>query len=188
MKPFLTLKLRSERLVIRPPTERDLKVLRAAMKVSAEHLREWQPTPSADPASLTVLSQGIERDRALWRRDLQYAFLVLSEDESEVVGRVSLSGVWRGAYQGAFLGYWTSAAYLRKGYAKEFIQRVLKCAFTDLALHRVQAAIMPNNVASLAVIRALAFREEGLAKSYLRINDEWRDHLLFAKLSSEAFP
>jgi [ribosomal protein S5]-alanine N-acetyltransferase len=184
VKASLTLKLKSERLVIRPPTERDLKLLRASMKLSANHLREWQPMPSTDPTSLTVLSQGIERDRALWRRDLQYAFLVLSKDETEVVGRVSLSGIWRGAYQGAFLGYWICASQLRKGYAKESIRRVLQCAFAELDLHRVQAAIMPSNLASLAVIKALAFREEGLAKSYLRINGEWQDHLLFAKLSS----
>jgi [ribosomal protein S5]-alanine N-acetyltransferase len=183
MKASLSSKLHTDRVLLRAPNAKDVASLAVAMKRNLAHLSPWQPAQSA-PASLTHIAQSIERDRSRWRVDLQYA-LIASPDEKHILGRVSLSGILRGAHQGAFLGYWVDARYLRQGYATEIIARTLGFAFGELGLHRVQAAIMPENKASLAVIRRLGFREEGFAKSYLEIAGSWRDHLLFAKLADE---
>ena len=61
-------------------------------------------------------------------------------------------------------------------------------AFEELRLHRLEAACLPTNVASIRVLRANGFQEEGLARSYLKINGEWRDHLLFALLADDPRP
>ena len=58
-------------------------------------------------------------------------------------------------------------------------------AFGALRLHRVEAACVPTNHASRRVLEKSGFRHEGLAKAYLKINDDWADHLLFGVVSDD---
>jgi ribosomal-protein-alanine N-acetyltransferase len=53
---------------------------------------------------------------------------------------------------------------------------LLAHAFGDLGLHRVQANIQPENVASLALVQGAGFRREGFSPRYLKIRGRWRDH------------
>ena len=62
---------------------------------------------------------------------------------------------------------------------------VLKYAFEDLNLHRVQVAIIPRNTSSRRVVEKLSLREEGIAERYLEINGEWEDHIRYAFTSEE---
>jgi len=64
------------------------------------------------------------------------------------------------------------------------VRLILPFAFDHLKLHRVEAACLPSNAASIALLRRCGFREEGLARRYLRINGQWQDHLLFAQLAA----
>lgn len=56
----------------------------------------------------------------------------------------------------------------------------LRFAFAEAGLHRVQAAVMPRNGASIRVLEKTGFRREGLSLRYLQINGVWEDHLIFA--------
>ena len=57
-------------------------------------------------------------------------------------------------------------------------------AFGPLALHRVEANIMPRNQASLRVAEKCGFQPEGLARRYLCINGVWEDHLHMVRLNA----
>ncbi len=67
------------------------------------------------------------------------------------------------------------------------LRSVLPFVFETLGLHRLEAACLPDNVASERLLRKLGFQEEGYARDYLRINAQWHDHLLFALLSNDYF-
>ncbi|MEM9846004.1 MAG: GNAT family protein, partial [Pseudomonadota bacterium] len=54
--------------------------------------------------------------------------------------------------------------------------------FTELDLSRIEAACLPENLASRGVLEKSGFKYEGVAQSYLQINGRWRNHLLFANL------
>jgi [ribosomal protein S5]-alanine N-acetyltransferase len=58
-------------------------------------------------------------------------------------------------------------------------------AFHDLGLHRVQAAVVPENKASARVLQKCGFREEGLARRYLFLDGQWKDHRMFALTPEE---
>ena len=60
-------------------------------------------------------------------------------------------------------------------------QALLHFAFDELGLHRVQANIIPRNVASVRVAEKAGLRREGLALRYLRINGAWEDHAMYAR-------
>lgn len=94
-----------------------------------------------------------------------------------LIGSVTLSSIVYGSFQSAFLGYKMDARYVRRGYMKEALATVMDYAFGQLQLHRLEANVMPRNTASLAVLRSLGFREEGLALAYLQIQGVWEDHL-----------
>lgn len=87
--------------------------------------------------------------------------------------------------QMASIGYWTGTPYVRRGYMTEAVKAALEFCFTQLGLHRVEAACIPDNVASRGLLEKIGFRMEGEASAYLKINGDWRDHLLYAILRED---
>jgi ribosomal-protein-alanine N-acetyltransferase len=57
--------------------------------------------------------------------------------------------------------------------------------FDSLELHRLEAACLPANVASIKLLERTGFTREGMARRYLKINGVWQDHLLYALLESD---
>ena len=65
------------------------------------------------------------------------------------------------------------------------LRALLPFVFDELRLHRLEAACLPHNESSKAVLAKVGFHDEGLARQYLRINGQWADHLLFALLRAD---
>ncbi|MEP6831540.1 MAG: GNAT family protein, partial [Rhizomicrobium sp.] len=92
----------------------------------------------------------------------------------------------RGVTQCCALGYWIGARFARQGYMSDAVHVLIPFVFATLGLHRIEAACLPENQASRSLLAKAGFREEGLARKYLLINGEWRDHIQFALLEDEA--
>lgn len=186
--PALSLRIVTERLVLRPPRTSDVPELRRALRVNAAHLRPWSvaPAPDVDPASLVSVSQAILSHRRDWKRGRAFVLMVTARsDESRIIGRVALAGILRGAFQNAYLGYWIDEGHQRRGLMTEAVEAATSFAFTTAGLHRVQAAVMPRNEASLRVVQKVGYRREGFAVKYLCIAGVWEDHWLFAVTAEE---
>ncbi len=186
MPPPLSTRLSTTRFVLRPPRPDDARVLGAALKRNAEHLAPWSPAGLVAPEARTAvrLAADIARMRRQWQKDVQYNLFASEAGSDAILGKVTLS-VQRGAFQNAYLGYWCDGARQGTGLMTECLRAVLYFAFGPLALHRVQAAIMPRNAASLRVVEKLGFRREGFAERYLQIAGAWEDHVLFARTAEE---
>jgi [ribosomal protein S5]-alanine N-acetyltransferase len=102
---------------------------------------------------------------------------------NEVVGVVNINEIVGGAFQSAYLGYYGMLSFSRQGLMTEALRAAARYAFEDLGLHRLEANIQPENIASTALVRRLGFRKEGFSPSYLRINGQWRDHERWALLA-----
>jgi ribosomal-protein-alanine N-acetyltransferase len=184
----LATRIDGARLVLRPPQAADVPALRRLMRKNAEHLRPYSPLPpqGEDPSSLTAISKAILRQRREWKHGESFILLVTSKSEDEaVLGRVALTGVMRRAFQSAYLGYWIDADQQNRGLMTEAVEMAVSFAFGPAQLHRVQAAVMPRNGASLRLLDKLGFRREGLAERYLQIAGVWEDHVLFAVTAEE---
>jgi len=57
--------------------------------------------------------------------------------------------------------------------------------FGTLRLHRLEAACLPHNEASMRLLESVGFVKEGYARAYLRIDGRWQDHVLFALLDGD---
>jgi ribosomal-protein-alanine N-acetyltransferase len=119
------------------------------------------------------------------REDQGYAFFLFRAGDDTMLGGLTLSNVRRGVSQSASLGYWLGVNHVRQGYMTEAVRMLLPMAFEELRLHRIEAACLRTNVASIRVLQRNAFQHEGLARQYLKINGIWQDHVLFARLSDD---
>ena len=119
------------------------------------------------------------------RQGSGYSFLIFRKEDDCLMGGATLSNIRRGVAQTASLGYWIGQSYSRRGYMTEALSLLLDFGFEHLGMHRVEAACLPNNDASKALLLKLGFAEEGFARQYLRINGAWQDHLLFAILRND---
>jgi len=187
----ISARLESSRVVLRAPRATDIPDLRSLLIRNADHLRPFSPSPppGTNPVGLTELSRSIGRHRRDWKAGAGYVFITsLRESREPIVGRVALTSVTRGPFQSAQIGYWIDAAYVGHGLMSEAVDLVLGFAFDTLALHRVQAAVMPRNGPSRRILEKRHFREEGYAARYLRIAGRWEDHLLYALTAEEWRP
>lgn len=136
---------------------------------------------SRTPEQAAEMIKGtIERAQADPRAEFYLA--VTSRDSDVLVGFVRLA---LGAHQGAKLGYSIGFEYQGKGYATDAVRTMLDFAFGPLGLHRVTAAIGPDNAASHALVRSLGFRLEGVLRDHVHTNGAWRDSVLYSVLASE---
>src|SRR5581483_1427310 len=119
------------------------------------------------------------------RSDLAYPFFLFRAGNMTLIGGLTLANVRRGCAQAASLGYWMGAAFARKGHMTAAVRAVLPFAFETLRLHRVEAACIPGNVASVRLLEKTGFRREGFAREYLCIDGVWQDHLLYARLKHD---
>jgi ribosomal-protein-alanine N-acetyltransferase len=94
-------------------------------------------------------------------------------------GEINLNNVMRGALQTGTIGYWIDRARAGNAYVAESVVVLMKFAFEELHLHRLEICIIPRNENSLRVMEKLGIRDEGVAQRFLEINGVWEDHVRF---------
>lgn len=113
------------------------------------------------------------------------AFLVCRQDTQDMVGVVELRDIFYGDFQNSYLLYYAFAPHLQQGFMKQAVMQTIAYAFNTLQLHRLEANIQPENHASIALIRACGFTQEGYSPKFLKKGGQWRDHQRWALLNSE---
>ena len=178
-------RLEAPRIHLRPPRAGDWQEWAALRAESREFLKPWEPTWPADALDRGAFNRRLRRQAAEWRNDEGFSFLTFTNTDDTLVGGLGITNVRRGVAQMASIGYWTGSPFVRLGYMTEAVQAALEFAFTQLGLHRIEAACIPANLASKGLLQKIGFRAEGEARNYLRINGQWRDHLLYAILRED---
>ena len=165
---------------IRPLEVGDAAELLEVRTASRAHLAAWEPAREESYFTLAAQEDLLEEATRAWDEDRGFAFAVLDAASGRIAGGVALSNIVRGAWQNATVGYWLAADATGHGHATRAVRLALAYGFSHCELHRVQAAVIPRNVASLAVVRRVGLRPEGTALRYLRIAGLWEDHEIFA--------
>ncbi len=177
--------IQARRLFLRPPLREDWRDWAELRAASRDHLAPYEPVWAPDALTRAAYRRRLQRyaeDRA---RDLGHAFHIFLREGEVLVGGVTMSNLRRGVSQSASVGYWIGLAHAGRGYMSEALAALCTHAFDTLALHRLEAACLPGNIASRKVLERCGFVREGLARRYLRINGAWQDHLLYALLRDD---
>jgi len=177
------IRLRSERLILRPPLGGDAAQIRAYTLDNREHLQPWQPTRSAGFYAIENIVRRIsyvEHERLAGRC---LHLLVCERESGEMIGECNFSNIVLGVFQACHLGYSLAAHAQGKGLMTEALRTAIAYVFEDLQLHRIMANYLPENERSARVLARLGFEREGFARSYLKINGQWADHVLTARIN-----
>lgn len=172
--------IRGRTLVLRPPTMADYGAWAEVRALSRKSLVPWEPAWSRDDLSRAMFRRRLRAYAGDVRDDLGYSYFISDLSGDAVMGGITLSNVRRGTAQMASLGYWMGRPYTGRGSMTEAVLTLLPYAFGTLRLHRIEAAAMLANLASIRVLEKSGFVREGVARSYLKINGRWEDHILFA--------
>ena len=175
------------RVVLRPLVSADFPSWREVRRRNVDWLTKWEPRPpegypndTVDRSAFAARCGARERE---WQLGTGYGFGIFVD--GELAGEINLSGVQRGPFQNAYVGYWIDQAKAGQGYVPEAFVVAARFAFESLGLHRLQVAIIPRNRASRRVAEKLALRDEGVAVRYLAINGRWEDHIRYAITAEE---
>ena len=149
-------------------------------EMSRAHLTRWEPDWTERDTTLDAYRNRLRLQERVLRSGAALALLAFKESNGEMIGGVTLSDIRQFASRSAAIGYWIGEPHLRKGYGAASVKLVLDHGMFELRLNRIEAACQPGNIASRRLLEKLGFKEEGLARDFLYINGEWRDHALFA--------
>ena len=177
--PEIGLRVEGRGVILRAPRPSDYGDWSDLRRRSKTFLQPWEPIWPADD-----LSRSAYRRRLMaYQRDMDlgsgYSFLVIRKEDRVLVGGITLSNIRRGVAQTGAVGYWVGEPHARQGHTLAAVEALRGFAFDRLGLHRLEAACLPENEASSRLLRRAGFQPEGRASAYLKINGDWRDHLLF---------
>lgn len=172
-------------LSLRHPRWADFEAWSDLRRENKDWLSPWEPGWSEGNINRLTYRSQLSRFKKLVQNGQAYPFHVFYGSDETFVGACNLTHIERGSGQSARLGYWIGQKHARNGFARASIGAVSKFGFETLGLHRIEAAVQPENLASITVLESQSFQNEGTARGYLKINKQWRDHIIFAKLSSD---
>jgi ribosomal-protein-alanine N-acetyltransferase len=172
-------------VVLRAPQMSDYADWAALRDVSRDFLTPWEPTWPADDLTRSSFRRRVKRYFEDQRGDLAYPFFIFRKSDNVLVGGLTLANVRRGCAQAGSLGYWMGAPHARQGHMTAAVSAIIPFVFGTLRLHRIEAACIPANSASIRLLEKTGFRREGFARQYLCIDGVWQDHLLYARLRED---
>ena len=161
---------------------RDWKRIEALQLEHRDWFRSWEATNPDGPMSFDF--RAMVRN-ALRQLNDETSIPLVIEYQGQLVGQLTVSNILHGSASTAFIGYWISPTVAGKGITPMAVALATDYMFKVVGLHRIEIDIRPENKASLRVVEKLGFRFEGTKKGFIHINNEWRDHSVFALTADE---
>ncbi|MBP8538062.1 GNAT family N-acetyltransferase [Streptomyces sp. MK37H] len=157
------------RVAIRRIAFQDYEEIGALTRESADLHHPWIPTRETSP-------EAFREYIARFDQSAHEGLLVCLRHTGAIVGGVNINNIVRGTLESGALGYAAYASTAGRGYMTEGLRLVLKFAFAELGLHRLEANIQPANESSIRLVRRLGFQREGYSPHFQFLNGAWRGH------------
>jgi ribosomal-protein-alanine N-acetyltransferase len=176
--------LKSNEITVRPLRLRDRGKWDEVRAINRDWLAPWEATRphvpgDADSGELPSFYQMVRshnrEGRAL--RSLSLAVWY----QGSLVGQITMGGIVMGALRGAHIGYWVDKRFANLGITTKVVQMMTEYGFRELALHRIEINLRPENGASRRVAEKAGYQFEGERPRFLHIDGQWRDHLSYVR-------
>nr|WP_223300536.1 GNAT family N-acetyltransferase [Pantoea sp. At-9b] len=150
-----------------------------------DHFSPFEPLRTDEYFTLDHTRQRIIDSSAdfVARKNLLLVFT--PQGEEKIIGSINFTNFVYGVFQACYLGFSLDSRYQGKGFMHEALTMALSYVRREYGLHRVMANHLPTNLRSSNTLAKLGFCQEGYAKSYLKINGSWQDHVLNALVFDE---
>jgi ribosomal-protein-alanine N-acetyltransferase len=186
INPITDIQIKTERLVLRVLQPADAPLITDYLNSNRDFFIDFLPTVGDDyfTEQYQLNKMWTEFDLMTDQKAIRfYIFLKNDYYYENILGDIFISNILRGSSQSCVIGYKTARQYTRHGYMREALEAAVKYIFDQLGLMRIEANILPDNDASLRLVRRLGFIEEGVAYKYMKINGVWRDHTRFSLIN-----
>ena len=151
-----------EGVFLRAPDMSDFGRWAALREQSRAFLTPWEPTWPADDLTRGAFRRRLKRYAEDQHSDLAYAFFLFRQADDALVGGLTLANIRRGVAQTGSLGYWMGETFVQRGYMTAAVRALIPFAFNSLRLHRLEAACIPANTASIRLLEKTDFSALGL--------------------------
>lgn len=177
-----TILIEAEHVMLRLPVMSDHLFWVRLRQEGTEFLKPREPVWAPDHFSRKAFNNRVFWANKTFDEGKGLPLFVVRRTDQVLLGAVTLDNIRRGPAMAGTLGYWIGEEHARKGYMTDAIRAVVHHTFHQLDLSRVEAATLPENIASRGLLEKTGFKYEGVAQSYLQIAGRWRTHVLYAHL------
>lgn len=160
--------LKGKKVFLRHPKMDDFQELTKLSKASVRFHKGLANPPKDKESFISYFTKN--------ERPENECFLICQTSDNAIAGAINLSQIFRGDFQSCYAGYYLGEEFSGKGLMTETIELIVKYAFEELKIHRIEANIQPHNLASIAVVKKNGFTKEGFSRKYVKIDGDWRDH------------
>ncbi|MCR3922026.1 MAG: GNAT family N-acetyltransferase [Firmicutes bacterium] len=169
--------LESSRLQLKELDSSSAAAVLAYYQQNSDFLAPWESARDEEFYTVSEQQNQLLRDSREMAEGRLFKVWIYEKGKPSIIGFIALNNIVRGSFQSCHVGYKLAGQSINQGLMTEGLEQVIRYAFTELHLHRIEANIMPHNVRSMRVVEKLHFYHEGVAQKYLRINGTWEDHV-----------
>ena len=173
--------IKANTILLRQPRPEDFEQWRTLRNESRNFLVPWEPQWADDELSQSAYRLRLTAQRRAIRDGTAQPFFIFNVTGETLLGGINITNIRRGVALSGTLGYWIGQAHAGQGHMSSAVAAIQNHARTTLKLHRLEAACLPRNNTSIRLLERAQFEREGFAKSYLKINGIWEDHVLWGK-------
>ncbi|PNK60653.1 GNAT family N-acetyltransferase [Psychrobacter sp. FDAARGOS_221] len=152
--------------------------LQQYLVANKQRLAPFEPARDADYFTLDSIKNRIDAMLDDYQQQRGISMLITLLDSCQVIGSVNFTGFMYGVFQAGYLGFSIDKDFEGQGIMRAVLTDALQYVHAQYGLHRIMANHLPDNNQSARLLKRLGFEKEGYAKSYLKINGQWRDHVL----------
>ncbi|WP_313524774.1 GNAT family protein [Shinella sp.] len=180
-----TVELADDRHLLRLPRFHDYRQWYQLRSESRRFLEPWEPTWRGDELTESSFRARVLRNEQEFSSGQAVPLFVFTRAEKTLLGGLTVGYIRRGAAQCCMIGYWMGERHAGQGHMFGALKLVIPYIFSSLQLHRIEAACIPDNTRSIRLLEKAGFQQEGYLREYLKINGEWRDHVMFSLLAAD---
>jgi [ribosomal protein S5]-alanine N-acetyltransferase len=182
---FSKLHIQTKRLIIRPLEIEDYQVWIDGYSQRKPKTYKYDGLPT-NPKDFPKLSfkKLVSKHRKIAKEDKVYVFGVFLKTTGQHIGSLDLATIQRYNMNWANLGYVVHNTFHGKGYAKEFVRAGIKLGFEKLGYKRIEAAINPDNLPSIALAKSVGMLKECMRPKFFYEGGKWEDHVVYVSISN----
>lgn len=154
-------------------------------RANEDYLTPWEPEWHAAQFTRNSYKARLSQFKKMVETGTGYPFHIFRGTDQALLGACNITNVRRNVAQSAQVGYWLGEQYSGQGFARSAVRAASQFCFETLGLHRLEAAVQPDNERSVRLLKTVGFTKEGTARGYLKINGLWEDHDIYSLLSSD---
>ncbi|MBC8949993.1 MULTISPECIES: GNAT family N-acetyltransferase [Xenorhabdus] len=143
-----------------------------------DRLAPFEPLRTYEYYELNEVKKRIRATVNLQEKNKGVSLVFTPKNSSDIVGNINFTNFVFGVFQACHLGFSIDTSFEGKGVMREVLTESLKHIRNKYQLHRVMANHLPTNDRCAHLLQRIGFIKEGYAKSYLKINGVWQDHVL----------